>query len=361
MDTSASRYCAYVGTYTNNKSKGIYTFNFDSATGRLELIGTASELINPSYICISQNSRFLYAVMEVEEFDGRKGGAVGAYLIDKKTGKLDFINMQPTNGKSPCQLCTDKTGKYLFTANYNEGTITEYNLGNRGEIETLLSVFRHYGSGPNKSRQEEPHVHYVSLTPDEKYLCAVDLGIDKINVYSFNQKNGLLTHEENLSVDVTPGSGPRHMTFSQDGRFAYLLTELSSEVIMLDMQPGNGTINKIQCISTLPYDFKGENYCAAIYLSGDYLYASNRGHDSIAIFKVTRSTGALEPVSIIHTCGEFPRDFAIDPTGRFLFAANQYSGTIVMFAIMPETGKLEQTGDIIEIPDPACIKFAPLV
>ena len=358
MYTLSRRYSMYVGTYTHGKSKGIYIFDFDAISGKLELKGVSSELENPSYLCVSKNSKYLYAVMEVGEFQGEAGGAVGAYSIDSRTGLLKLINIQPTKGKDPCHLSTDSTGKYLFAANYSEGTFSVYPIGRDGQIDTISFIIRHMGSGPNKARQEEPHVHYVALTPDEKYLCAVDLGIDKINIYSFTLKDGCPAIEENLPVTVKPGSGPRHMVFHPNSGFAYLLTELSSEVIAFEYNCHIGAFNQIQCITTLPAGLKGTNYCAAIHISpcGKFLYSSNRGHDSIALFRIIQASGRLEPVSHIPTRGSFPRDFAIDPTGRFLFAANQDSDTIIPFAIMPDSGLLEQTGDIMEIPDPVCIK-----
>ena len=359
MFTLSSRYSMYVGTYTHGKSKGIYIFDFDAISGKLELKGISSELENPAYLCVSKNNKYLYAVMEVREFQGEASGAVGAYSIDSKTGLLKLINIQSTKGKDPCHLCIDGTGKYLFAANYNEGTFSVYPLGNEGQIGTISSIFRHKGSGPVKPRQEEPHVHYVTLTPDEKYLCAVDLGIDRINIYSFTPGNGCPLIKEARPVTVKPGSGPRHMDFSPNNKFTYLLTELSSEVVVFEYNCHGAAFNQIQCISTLPSGFEGSNYCAAIHISpcGNYLYASNRGHDSIAIFRIISASGKLEPVSHIPTRGIFPRDFAIDPTGRFLFAANQDSDTIIPFAIMPDSGLLEQTGNVIEIPNPVCIKI----
>ena len=362
MGTMENKCYVYIGTYTNGKSKGIYVLDFNTVTGRLEVAGTSPELENPSYLAISKDIRFLYAVMETEAYRGEYGGAVGAYSIDRQTGLLTLLNTLPTKGTHPCHLGVDSGNRFLFVSNYSDGTLSMFPLENNGYIGNMSSFIRHKGSGPDKARQEGPHMHYAALTPDEKYLCAVDLGIDKINVYGFSPLSGSTSASQKLSVDIRPGSGPRHMEFSPDNKFAYVLTELSSEVVVFKYDPTSCSFHQIQTVSTLPANCNTDNYCAAVHISpaGDFLYASNRGHDSLAVFKIDQSSGMLEGVSHVSTRGAYPRDFAIDPSGKFLLAANQYSDTLTGYAIKPGTGEPEFLGTILEIPSPVCIKFVCL-
>jgi 6-phosphogluconolactonase len=407
MDKKDTRYVAYIGTYTYGESEGIYIFGLDTSTGRLEPVGTSRKIENPSYLAVSKDNRYLYTVMETDEFNGEKGGAVGSFLIDQKSGLLEFINCRPAGGKAPCHLCCDKENSFLYSANYKEGTVAMFSLGMDGRISSASDIIRHEGCGPNRERQEWPHVHFVTFTPDGKYLCAVDLGIDKVMLYEPDREKARLIPLNEMSPGIRPGSGPRHMVFHPDGRFAYVVNELSSDIAvfkyhspcfpsspspssLLSPSPsslhsyssshdsshdydcrhnhGAGQSNKvlfeeIRYVSTLPADFKGENYCAAIHASSDgkFLYASNRGHDSIAIFSIDGCPDNPVLVSLAPTRGKFPRDFAIDPTGNYLYAANQHSDSITCFNILPGQGKLEFTGQILNVPAPVCIKFAKIL
>ena len=349
----------YIGTYTSGKSQGIYFFEMEPRTGELEFIGTTKKVENPSYQTIDNKVEYLYTVMETERFNGEKGGAVAAFAIDKKIGLLEFINSQPTKGRAPCHISINES---IFAANYSEGTISVFPICRDGSISAASCVLEHKGSGPNKERQEKAHAHYVSLTPDEKFLCAVDLGIDKIMVYSFDSETGKLYPSKHPEVIIRPGSGPRHMVFHHSGKFVYLINELSSDIVAFEYSSGEGTFTELQYISALPSGYDGISYCSAIHISpdGQFLYGSNRGHDSLAIFKIDNSTGKLELISIIPTGGNFPRDFGIDPSGKFLFVANQNSDTIVTFRILPENGIIEPTDSIINVPAPVCVKFAVL-
>lgn len=377
MNDYSENFTVYIGTYTNHNSKGIYIINFNIATGKLDVIGIADELENPSYLNISKDNKYLYTVSETEEFNGTPGGAVGAYSINSLTGRLSFLNVQPTRGRLPCHLTNDSEGKFLIAANYGEGTISVFPLQLDGSIASISSVITHQGKGPDKERQEKPHVHHISLTPDEKYLCAVDLGIDKICMYDFELsiKNSVINKEDcqatfsekvtkvnkfnKNSIDIFPGSGPRHLEFSRNGKYAYLVNELTSSVVVLSYSSLDNTFTQVQYISALPATYIGISYCAAIHISPDnkFLYVSNRGHDSIAIFEIDQDTGKLAMISLTSTNGKFPRDFAIDPLGNILLVANQHSDTIVPFRIQHESGKLEVCGDAITVPSPVCVKF----
>ncbi|NLC67520.1 MAG: lactonase family protein [Clostridiaceae bacterium] len=377
IDNQDARYMVYVGTYTYGESKGIYIFSLDTSTGKLEPLGTSRKIENPSYLAVSSDNRYLYTVMETDEFNGEKGGAVGSFLVDQKSGLLEFMNCQPAGGRAPCHLCCDRKNMYLYSANYREGTVSMFPLERDGSILPASDVARHEGCGPNKERQESAHAHFVTLTPGEKYLCAVDLGIDRVMVYEPDREQGRLIHLKELSPGVRPGSGPRHMVYHPGGSYAYVVNELSSDIAVFKYNPAQGDKNatqgdrnpgqankvlfeEIRYISTLPAGFKGENYCAAIHVSpdGKFLYASNRGHDSIAILNTGDCPENPGLVSITSTRGRFPRDFAIDPTGNFLFAANQHSDSIACFKILPGEGMLEFTGQIVNVPAPVCVKFA---
>jgi 6-phosphogluconolactonase len=286
------------------------------------------------------------------------GATGGVAAFDIKTEELHFINNQLAEGSSPCHVTLDKANKYLFSANYHKGETSAYPLNAEGSIAKASALVVHEGSGPNKTRQEKPHAHYSALTPDEKYLCVIDLGIDKLLVYSVN--NGKLAKHNELSLK--PGCGPRHMAFHPSKKFAYLLTELSSEVVVLGYNEAEGSFNILQYTSALPEDFKDESSGSAIHLSpdGNFVYAANRGHDSIAVFSVDNSSGKLTFVTHTSTEGSAPRDFTIAPGGNYLIAANQDSNNIVPFSIDKSTGKLTRVSDTVAIANPVCIKFLSL-
>ena len=346
-----SKLKGYVGTYTNGESKGIYSFTLDKESGILENIKLVGEQENPTYLAISENNKYLYAVAKVSS-----EGGVAAYSINHD-GDLELINYKVLQESPPCHVSLDSKNKYLFSANYHEGRAKVFPIKDDGGIGPVASIVTHDGSGPNKERQEKPHVHLVSLTPDEKYLCVVDLGIDKLAVYSF--KEGSLSEAKELSLTFKPGCGPRHMTFHPNGKFAYVNTELSGEIIVLEYNSDKPEFNVLQYIPTLPEDFNGESLGSAIHITSDgkYLYAANRGHDSIAAFIINASTGKLELISHTSTRGSHPRDFAIDPSDSFIVASNMSSNNMVSFKIDKETGELTQTNSEVVIPSPVCVKF----
>ena len=308
------------------------------------------------------DNKFLYTVLENEVFNGEVGGAVAAFGINPKTGETKLLNIEGTKGKDPCNVCIDRENKYVFVANYNEGTVSMFSVNEDGRLGSLLTIVEHEGAGPNKIRQTEPHVHYVTLTPEGKYLCVVDLGIDSVEFYEVDRKHGSLIINDKLSLKMTPGSGPRHMEFHPSGQTAYIITELSCEVVVARYNVEKQIFDIIQSISTLPKGYVGENICGAIHISpdGNYLYASNRGDDSLAIFKIESTSGRLKLVGHTSTYGECPRDFAIDPTGKFMFVSNQDSNIIVTFKIDSNSGKLEVLPGDIKVSSPVCIKVISL-
>jgi 6-phosphogluconolactonase len=350
MSIKNNKIKAYVGTYTTGKGKGIYSFQLDLITGTIEDVKLEAELGNPTYLNIDKSNRYLYSTIKKGE-----SGGVAAFSINPDTKSLKLLSYEVSEGSSPCHVSLNSNNTYVFSANYHRGVEEVYPIKEDGSIEKAVSMAVHKGSGPNKERQEKPHIHFSTLTPDEKYLCTIDLGIDKLVIYTLD-KGILSKHKE---VVLKSGCGPRHMDFHPNGKFAYIVTELSSEVIVLEYDTIKGDFKELQYISALPSDFKGESLGSAIHISldGKYLYASNRGHDSIAVFKIDSSTGKLAFVSHTSTDGNHPRDFNIDPMGKFLIAANRDTNNVVPFLIDKLTGKLTQVNSGVSIPNPVCIKF----
>ncbi|MDR7000636.1 lactonase family protein [Neobacillus niacini] len=348
---SNNKYTGYIGTYTKGDSKGIYTFTLDTKNAKITDIKAAAELGNPTYLNISQDNRYLYAVIK----KGEEGG-VASFSIDNESGELTPINTQLSPGSSPCHVSMNSKNQFLFSANYHMGTVVSYLLDSEtGFIQPPASVIQHEGNGPDP-RQEKPHTHFAGVTPDEKYIVVVELGTDSLLTYEVSQ-DGTLTEVSRLSTP--PGSGPRHITFHPNGKFAYVMTEFSSEVIFLTYHAKDGHFTANQFISTIPEDFTENNQGSAIQISADgrFVYAGNRGHNSIAMFSVDESSGELSFVERVSSEGDWPRDFSIDPTGRYLVGSNQESGNLVLYSRDVETGKLTLIEKDIEVPYPVCVKF----
>ncbi|TCT12987.1 6-phosphogluconolactonase [Natranaerovirga pectinivora] len=340
---------AFIGTYTDTGSKGIYKVKLNIENGMISDPSLAATLDHPPYINIF-NDNFLYSICSLDQ-----QGGVCAYRINDHY-ELEFLNANISDSPSPSHINTTKNGDYLLSANYKKGTVNVYTLDSSGIIKDQICEIKHQGNGPNESRQEQPHVHHVSMSPDEKYLYAVDLGTDKIVVYEFN--NGRLAEDPQRTITLNPGSGPRHMIFHPNNKFAYVLAELTSEIIVMAFSQETNTFEVLQYISTLPNDFSGSNLGSAIHFSQDgrFLYASNRGHNSIVQFSVNKN-GTLDVVSHTHTQGDYPRDFSIDPSGNLIIVGNQNSNTLLSFRINKDTGVLYEPSKPINIPSPVCIKF----
>ncbi len=349
----------YVGTYTSAKSKGIYLLELDLATGALASKGLAGETVNPSFLTIHPSRKYLYAVGEIANFEGKKTGAVSAFAIDPKSGKLSLLNQQSAGGTGPCHLVMDREGRAVLVANYGGGSVTSLPVADDGKLREAASVIQHKGSSVNPQRQESPHAHSINLDPAGRFAAAADLGLDKVLVYRFDASKGTLTANEPPSASVAPGAGPRHFAFHPSGKYAYLINELANTVTAFSYNAEQGTLKEIQTITTLPADFKDKSYTAEVvcHPSGKFLYCSNRGHDSLAIFTIDSETGKLTAVGHEPTQGKTPRNFAIDPTGTYVLAANQGSDTSVVFRIDPKTGKLTATDQKVEVPAPVCVRF----
>ncbi len=351
----------YIGTYTKGESKGIYVYRFEPKTGKLTKIGLAAETVNPSFVAIHPNHRFLYSVSEIDDFQGKKSGAVSAFSIDGKTGLLTKLNTVSSKGSGPCYVKVDATGKTLLVANYGSGSIAAMPIKDNGELAEAASAIQHVGSGADKERQEGPHAHSINPSPDNRFAIVADLGLDEVLVYKLDAANAVLTPNTPPFTKVAPASGPRHFAFDPAGKFGYVINEMKSTVTAFSYDKAAGTLKEIQTITTLPAGFTAETSTAEVQVhpSGKFLYGSNRGHDSIAAFTIDKKTGMLTAAGHTSTQGKTPRNFGIDPTGKFLFAANQDAGGVVVFRIDAKNGKLTPTGDKLDVPFPVCVKFMP--
>jgi 6-phosphogluconolactonase len=354
-----AEYLVYVGTYTKGSSKGIYAYRFDPASGKLDPIGLAAEVTNPSFVTIHPNRKYLYAVSEIGNFNGQKSGAVTAYSIDPKTAKLTTLNQQTTRGSGPCYVAVDKTGKVALVANYNSGSLAALPVKADGSLGEVTWFDQHEGKGTDPRRQAGPHAHSIFTSPDNRFALSADLGLDRMFVYKLDAAAGKLSPDDPPFAAVTPRGGPRHFDFSPSEKFVYVIQEMGSRVSVYSYDKARGAMQEVETVSTLPADFKGENNCADIHVhrSGKFVYGSNRGHDSIAVFQVDGKSGKLKLVENASTQGKVPRNFGIDPTGKFLIAANQDTNNLVVFRIDQSTGKLTPTGQNLEVGAPVCVKF----
>jgi 6-phosphogluconolactonase len=285
---------------------------------------------------------------------------VSAFVIDPATHALRLLNRVSSRGAGPCHITIDKTGKWLFAANYDSGSVAAFPIHEDGSLGEASSFFQHTGSSMNKARQSGPHAHVVTLSPDNRFALVADLGLDRVFTYRVDSAQGGLVPGNPPFVPLAPGSGPRHLAYRPDAKFVYSLNELLSTVTTFRYDASRGSLKELQTLPTLPTNWSGSNSTAEIVVhpSARFLYASNRGDDSIAIFRIDPSRGTLTFVDRTPTQGKTPRNFAIDPSGAFLLAANQDSGNIVTFRIDSGTGRLTPTGDILEVPSPVCILFA---
>jgi 6-phosphogluconolactonase len=353
----------YVGTYTNTTSKGIYLFNLDAATGELTPRGLAAETDDPHFLAIHPNHRILYAgASRADANDPPKSGAVDAFAIDPSTGKLTLINQQWSGGKGATYIAVDPSGRDLLVANYGSATIAALPIASDGRLAPPAVVIHHTGSSVDPQRQSHAYPHSINPDPTGRFAFVPDLGMDKIFSYRLSPATTGLMANDPPFVTVPPGNGPRHMAFSPDGRFAYVVQEMGGAVIAFAYNAEQGSLSQLQIISTLPSDFTAANTAADVHVhpSGKFLYASNRGHDSIAIFAIDPITGRLTSRGWQSSGGKTPRNFAIDETGRWLIAANQGSDSIVLFGIDQASGALTPTGTTAQVPAPVCVKCLPV-
>ena len=348
----------YFGTYTGAKSKGIYMSRFDPATGKLSAAGLAAETQSPSFLALHPDGRFLYAVGESSLLGESKQGGVSAFAI-APDGKLKLLNTQPSGGTGPCHLAVDAKGRFVFTANYGSGSVAALPIRKDGSLESPAAMMQHSGSSMNRQRQGGPHAHCVNLSPDQQFLLACDLGLDRVMIYRLGGAAHALAANDPPFATITPGSGPRHLAFDPRGKFVYVVNELSSTVTVFAYDAKRGALREVQTISTLPKNLNKQSWCSeiAVHPSGRFVYASNRGQDSIAVFTVDGPSGRLTLVEQQPTQGRTPRHFALDPTGRWLLAENQDSDSVVVFRVEPKTSALVPTGQRLDVPPPVCAVF----
>ena len=352
----------YFGTYTGPKSQGIYVSRFDAATGRLSTPELAVATPNPSFLVSHPNGRRLYAVNELDEFRGEKAGSASAFAIDATTGRLSLLGDASTKGTGPCHLSLDKTARHLFVANYGGGSVAVLPVREEGGLGPASSFVQHTGRGP-KDNQEAPHAHAIAVDPANRFALVADLGLDKLLVYAFDAAAGTLGVAPATFAALKPGSGPRHFAFHPNGRFVFEVNEITLTLGSFRYDPASGSLTEIQTVSTLPDgvavtpEMSGAEI--EIHPSGRFVYASNRGHDSIAVFAVDGDKGTLRKVEVVLAGGKTPRGFTLDPTGAFLLAANQGSDTVVVFRIDPATGRLTRTAHSVTVGTPVSVAFAP--
>ena len=363
-DSPKRKYLLFVGTYTEKESKGIYAYRFDAASSELTPLGIAAEASNPSFLAIDPSHRFLYAVNEIQKYKDANSGVVSAFAIDRQkgdrqTGKLQLLNAVASRGADPCYIAFDKTGKYALVANYTGGSVAVFPVQSDGHIGESSAFVQHVGSSVNRERQEGPHAHWIETTPDNRFAIAVDLGLDELLVFRFDAKTGSLTPNNPPYANLDSGAGPRHLAFHPNGEFVYVVNELQSSITAFAYDASRGTLNKLKTVSTLPKNFSGSSAAAEIKIhsSGKFLFASNRGDDTIAVFSIDSKTGALTLAGYFPTQGKTPRNFEIDPTGKVLFVANQDTNNIAVFQIDSNNGRLTPTKQTLRVPSPACLKF----
>ncbi len=362
-DETHSTMWLYVGTYTSGKStsEGIYLLELELDSGAVTTRGIAARLSDPSFLAIHPGRKLLYAVNELEELGGKKGGGVSALTIDLNTGLLKFLNQQSSAGSGPCHLTVDRTGTKVLVANYGSGSVACLPIQRDGSLGPASAFIQHEGKSVDPGRQQSPHAHSINLDKANRFAFAADLGLDKVFIYRFDAGKGTLMPNDPAFVAVAPGSGPRHFAFHPSGKFAYVISEMANTVTGFAYDAEKGALAEFQTISTLPPAFKGTSYTAEIQVhpTGKFVYGSNRGHDSIAIFAVDQANGSLSVAQFEPTQGKNPRNFAIDPSGHYLLAENQDSDSIVVFRINQATGGLKRVGEAVHIPRPVCIRMMP--
>ena len=360
LTAAPSELLVYVGTYTRTEEQGIHWLRLDMDTGKLTAAGKLAGQKNPSFLAIHPNKKFLYAVNEIGNFKGEKAGGVSAYAIDPYSGALTFLNQQSSKGGAPCHLVVDATGRNVLVANYTGGSVASLPIAKNGRLRQASAFVQHHGSSVLVPRQSAPHGHSINVSPGNQFAVAADLGLDKVLVYGFDAKKGTL--KEAGFVKVVPGAGPRHFAFHPNGKFGYVINEITLTVTAFAWNEGQGKLAELQTISTLPGErSKGMSTAEVrVHPSGKFLYGSNRGHNTIAVFAIDQKTGKLKAVQHQSTLGKTPRNFNLDPTGKFLVAANQSSGDIFTFHINQETGALKPTGHSVKVPLPVCVKFLDL-
>ncbi|MBI1375111.1 MAG: beta-propeller fold lactonase family protein [Phycisphaera sp.] len=348
----------YIGTYTGKESKGIYVCELDLDTGKLSEPRLAAEVTNPSFVAISPDRKHVYAVNEVSNFDGKPLGAVTAFAIDASTGGLTQLNQRSSGGAGPCYVIA--AGGNAYVANYGGGSVACLPINADGSLGEGGSVIQHEGSSVHNGHPTPPHAHSINVDAAGRFAIAADAGIDKLFVYRIGAEAKLTPNDPPFTAAAV-GAGPRHFAFHPSGKFAYVINETNRTVTAYAYDANAGTLTELQTLTTVPADVtKGSTAEVRVHPSGRFLYGSNRGHDSIAVYAIDPATGRLTAKGQVPTGGKTPRNFGVDPTGRYLLAANQDSASVVVFRIDPDTGMPTPTGQSIHVDKPVCVKFLQL-
>jgi 6-phosphogluconolactonase len=354
----AKEILAFIGTYTRGKSEGVYTYRLDPATGALSYVSVAKGLVNPSFVAIHPQWHTLYAVNEVSELGGKPGGGVAALRIEAN-GALTLLSQQSTIGKGPCHVSVDHSGKMVMVANYGSGSVAAYLVQADGSLGEASDFHQHAGSSVDSRRQTGPHAHSIQPDPPNRYALTPDLGMDKVIIYKMDLAAGKLLPNAVPFFTTHPGDGPRHLDFSPDGKYVYIITEMGNSMIACAYNAATGALQELQTLATLPEGYSERSHCADVHVSPNnkFLYGSNRGHDSLAIYAIDQATGKLTTVGHASTQGKTPRNFSLSPDGAFLYAANQDTDNIVAYRVNAQTGQLTPTGRVVEVGAPVCIKM----
>lgn len=349
----------FVTAFAPGKQGGIHAYTFDTKAGKLQPLHRTAGVENPFFLALSPNKKFLYSI-HAKQFGGKDNEQVAAYQVVGRTGELKLLNRQSTEGTAACYLDVDKTGRTVLVANYSSGSVASLPVKTDGSLGERVSFFQHAGSSVNPKRQKEPHAHSIVVSPDNKYAFAADLGIDQIRCYQLDPAAAKLTPGTPPFAKAPPGAGPRHLTFHPSGKRVYAINELLNSVTVFDYAPAAGTLTERQTISTLPPDFKGTSYCADIKITPDgrYLYGTNRGHDSIAAYRIGED-GQLTLIAIEPSLGKGPQNLAITPDGAWLMCANMPGKNVAVFKIDAKTGRLKSAGEPVNQPSPSCIMLLP--
>lgn len=356
---SAAEPVVFISAFASGDKAGIHAFRFDLKTGVLQPLHRTTDIQNPFFLAVSPDQRFLYAI-NADKFGGADDEFVAAYALEGRTGRLKKLNQQSARGTASCDLDVDATGKTLVVANYASGSVASLPVKEDGMLGEAATFVQHSGSSIDPERQKGPNAHSIVISPDNRFALAADLGIDKILVYQLDAAKAKLTPNDAQSfAKMQPGSGPRHITFHPNGRHVYVINELANTVTCFDYTPASGTLTERQTLTTLPDGFSGKSYTADLKITpdGKYLYGTNRGHDSIASYRIGED-GRLTLLSIDPSLGKGPQNLLITPDGRWLLCANMPGNSVVVFRIDATSGKITATGTPVEMPMPSCIRWA---
>lgn len=357
---SGKQFLAYFGTYTGKSSKGIYAARFDPAKGSFTSPILAADVVNPTFLALHPNGKWLYAVNETDDFEGKRAGALSAFSINNASGRLTLLNQKLSGGTGPCHVSIDKSGKCALVANYGSGSIATFKIESDGRLSDPASNIQNNGSSANPQRQTGPHAHQILADAANRFVFVCDLGLDKVMVWKFAPEQALLSAHEPAWASVKPGAGPRHLAFDSRNRFAYVVNELDSTLMAFSYDAKAGKLSEIKTLSTLSEGFKANNSGAEVQVhpSGKYVYTSNRGENTIALFAIEARTGVPRYIKAESVRGKTPRHFTIDPTGRWLIVENQDSNNVVVFAVSQRTGELSPVEGSLEVGAPVCLVFA---